>query len=168
MNMPNYVIDRNPEDVKQDTWKGQWNVSDANRIIAEVNYLIEIMRDAAYNLDSYREEKDLAPNPLLSMPYSPEYLTPIKAGYDKYSYPNHFGYPELETTWTLRDFLPVPEDYPIPPYTMDVLTWEDANNWELSLKMHTEYAGIKEQEIKTRIDATAASSPITGSAICGQ
>ena len=149
--------------------KGAYNYTDMNRVGTAVNYLANLLKTTPSELNQYRAEKGVSDGDSLHVPYDPNEVS-ITAKVD-WTVENIPTQAEVQTYLSnlseLYGLLPLPDDAPFAPVTLDYLTFETANNIEKLLRMVYDAAIREFTRIRTEIDDTAKSFRYTGITYAG-
>lgn len=137
--------------------KGAYNHTDMNRVGQAVEYIANRMTTLPTELDAYRIEKGVADDPIYQVPYDPSsvHVSP-KTNWDIGNVPSQpLAEMYIEDLETLRKQLPLPEDAPNLPTSLDGLTFQTANDIEYLLYLIDKTLTEIKNDIWSKIDRTA-------------
>lgn len=138
--------------------KGAYNYTDMNRVGQAVEYIANRMIALPTDLAAYRAKKEVADDPIYQVPYDPSsvHVSP-KTDWDIGNIPTQpLVEMYIEDLATLRKQLPLPENAPNLPTSLDGLTFQTANDIEYLLYLIDKTLTEIETDIYSKIERTAA------------
>lgn len=153
--------------------RGAYNAADMNRVGGAVAFIAGRFTDIPDELDAYREEKGVADSDEYHVPYDPSKVvvspkTDWVGGANPDTPTDADAAVYLGNLSVLRSIIPLPADTPAVPASLSRLTWETANAIEYLLYVIYTALSAIEQDLYTRIDATAAGFMYAGEFTAGE
>lgn len=141
--------------------KGSYNYTDMNRVSEAVQYIYDRMQALPDELDTYRESQGVEDSPEFHVPYDPSEINVVPLP--------ELTMEEIPTQLvilvylanliTLSMVLPLPDDAPNYPMTLDHMTYETANDIERLLYVINDAVSDLDAELRHKIDVAAQPEP---------
>ena len=149
--------------------RGAYNHTDMNRVGEAVKFLADRFTALPVELAAYREEKGVADDSFYHVPYNPaSVVVAPKRNWTVADVPTQAQVQTyLNNLAVLRRQLPLPEDTPAVPSTLNNLTYDTANDIEHLLVVIYQAFTTVEQDLYSKIDRTAEAFLYAGEAWCG-
>lgn len=150
--------------------KGAYNYTDMNRVGEVVAYIAERMTTLPDELETYREEREVADDPIYRVPYDPESIVvTAKTDWELFEPVTQAGANAyLEDLQVLCTAVTLPANAPEVPTTLNYLTYEVANNIEYLLYLTYQALLLLEEELYRKIDLTVEGFVYAGMTYCGE
>ena len=127
--------------------RGAYNAEDMNRVGRVVEYVADCMNRSLTDLEAFRDDNAVAPDPALMMPYSAVTVSP-KTNWTVSGIPSASqAKTYLQNIAKLRALLPLPSDTPYVPADLNNLSYETANVIERVLLAIFDAFTAKEAEL---------------------
>lgn len=147
--------------------RGAYNASDLNRVGQAVDFIAGRFISIPQELAAYRVQKGVADSPYYIVPYDPtRVVVSPKTDWHGGTQPDTPTDTDvaayLNNLTVLRSILPLPEDAPQVPESLELLSYTTANDIERLLYMIYQTLAQIEQEYYSRIDRTAQAFAYAG------
>lgn len=147
--------------------RGAYNASDLNRVGQAVDFIANRFVDIPQELAAYRAQKGVADSPYYIVPYDPtQAVVAPKTDWSGGTQPDTPTDADvaiyLNNLTVLRGILPLPEDAPQVPESLELLSYTTANDIERLLYVIYQALTKIEQEYYSRIDRTAQAFAYAG------
>lgn len=161
-------------DEEKDEWlagmKGSYNYTDINRVSEAVQYIYDRMQALPDELDTYRESQGVEDSPEFHVPYDPSEIGvfPLPE-LTMEEIPTHLTIlVYLANLINLSMVLPLPDDAPNYPVTLDHMTYKTANDIERLLYTIDNAVSDLKSKLYQRIDHAVLSFSYTNAFYTGE
>lgn len=141
--------------------KGSYNYTDMNRVSEAVQYIYDRMQALPDELDAYRESQGVEDSPEFHVPYDPSEIdvAPLPELTMEEIPTQLVILVYLANLINLSVVLPLPDDAPNYPVTLDHMTYETANDIERLLYVINDAVSDLDAELRHKIDVAAQPEP---------